>query len=65
MSNAVQQLLSAFDDLPEPDRHQAAVEILRRVSKGVGGDLPESALVQAAEDLFRAMDAEEAAHAQS
>jgi hypothetical protein len=29
-----------------------------------GGDVPESALVQAADELFRALDAEETSHAQ-
>jgi hypothetical protein len=60
----VQQLLDAFDALPEPDKHQAAVEIFRRVSPTTEGDVPESALVEAAEELFRALDAEEAGHAQ-
>ncbi len=64
MTTAVQQLLIAFDGLPEADKHQAAVEILRRVSAAVEGDLPESALVEAADELFRALDAEEAGHAQ-
>jgi hypothetical protein len=59
----VTQLLASFDALPEADKHQAAVEILRRVSAGVEGDVPESALVEAADELFRALDAEEAGHA--
>src|SRR5262249_48970263 len=64
MTAAVQQLLNAFDSLPEADKHQAAVEILRRVSPSAEGDLPESALVEAAEELFLALDAEEARNAQ-
>jgi hypothetical protein len=63
MTTAVQQLLNSFDALPEADKHQAAVEILRRVSGSVEGDLPETALVEAADELFRALDAEEAGHA--
>jgi hypothetical protein len=63
MTTAVQQLLNSFDALPEADKHQAAVEILRRVSASVEGDLPEAALVEAADELFRALDAEEAGHA--
>jgi hypothetical protein len=59
----VQELLGAFDALPEADKHQAAVEILRRVSSATEGDLPESALVEAAEELFLALDVKEAAHA--
>jgi hypothetical protein len=63
MTTAVQQLLESFDALPEADKHQAAVEILRRVSPPIEGDLPEIALVEAADELFRALDAEEADHA--
>jgi hypothetical protein len=63
MTTAVQQLLDSFDALPDAEKHQAAVEILRRVSASVGGDLPEAALVEAADELFRALDAEEAGHA--
>src|SRR5881275_131934 len=64
VTTAVQQLLNAFDALPEADKHQVAVEIFRRVSPATEGDVPESALVEAAEDLFCALDAEEARHAQ-
>ena len=55
---------SVRDNLSEADKHQAAIEILRRVSASAEGDLPESALVKAAEELFFALDAEEARHAQ-
>jgi hypothetical protein len=61
---AVQHLLESFDALPEADKHRAAVEILRRTSTAAEGDVPEGALVEAAEELFRALDAEEAARAQ-
>ena len=64
MSDAVQKLLDTFDTLPQADQYQAAVEIFRRVSPATEGDVPESALVEAAEELFRALDAEEARHAQ-
>ncbi|HYT95290.1 MAG TPA: hypothetical protein VEL76_41615 [Gemmataceae bacterium] len=64
MTTAVQQLLTLFDTLPEADKHQAATEILRRVSASAEGDLPMSALVETADELFRALDAEEAKHAQ-
>lgn len=64
MNTTVQQLLDAFDALPEADKHQAAVEIFRRISPAIKGDVPESALVEAAEELFQALDAEEAGHAQ-
>ena len=65
MSSAVQQLLDSFDARPEADKHQAAIEILRRVVPEAEGDVPEAALVEAADELFRALDAEEAAHAES
>jgi hypothetical protein len=64
VTTAVQQLLESFDALGQADKHQAAVEILRRVLPAAEGDVPESALVEAADALFRAVDAEETAHAQ-
>ena len=63
MTATAQQLLDSFDALPEADQHQVAVEILRRFAGAVDGDLPESALVEAADELFRTLDAEEAGHA--
>lgn len=60
MNTTVQQVLQSFDVLSESDKHRVAVEILRRVSADAAGDIPESALVEAAEELFRALDAEEA-----
>jgi hypothetical protein len=62
MTATVQQLLDSFDALSDTDKHQAAIEILRRVG-GAEGDLPETALAEAADELFRALDAEEAGHA--
>jgi hypothetical protein len=63
MTSPVQELLKAFDALADGDKHRAVVEILRRVSASAEGDVPEAALVEAADELFRALDAEEAAHA--
>ncbi len=63
MSDAVQKLLDTFDALPAAEQHQAALEILRRIPTSSQGDLPEAALVEAADELFRALDAEEAGHA--
>lgn len=60
MNTTVQQLLDAFDALPDADKHRAAVEIFQRVSPATEEDMPESALVEAAEELFQALDAEEA-----
>ena len=63
MTATVQQLLDTFDTLSDADKHQAALAILRRCSEAAEGDLPEAALVEAADELFRALDAEEAGHA--
>ena len=63
MNSAVQQLLDSFDALSEADKHHVAIEILRRWANEGTGDLPEEALVEAADELFRALDAEEARHA--
>jgi hypothetical protein len=61
MSDPVRQLLAQFDALPAPDKQAAAIEILRRTQ--VEGDVPGSALDGLADELFAALDAEEAARA--
>jgi hypothetical protein len=63
MTATVRQFLDYFDALSDADKHLAAVEILRRVAAAPYGALPEEALVEAADELFRALDAEEAGHA--
>jgi hypothetical protein len=63
MTIAAKQLLSSFDSLPDADKHQVAVEILRRVSSS-SHDLSDDALIAAAEELFGALDADEAKNAQ-
>jgi hypothetical protein len=63
MTATAQQVLESFDALPEADKHRVAIEILRRCTGPVEGDLPESALVEMADELFRTLDAEEAGHA--
>jgi hypothetical protein len=63
MSAAVQHILESFNALTEADKHQVAVEILRRCGIVGTGDLPEKALVEVADELFRALDVEEAGHA--
>jgi hypothetical protein len=63
MTATVRQLLDSFEALSDSDKHQAAVEILRRVGGAGEGDLPEAALLETADELFRALDAEEAGHA--
>ena len=64
MTTSVQQLLESFDALSEAEKHRAAKEILQRISPVGEGDVSEAALVEAADELFRALDAEEAGHAQ-
>jgi len=49
---AMQQLLDSCDALPEGGKHRVATEILRRVSAGSELDMPDSALVEAADELF-------------
>ncbi len=62
MTFAAQQFLSSFDSLPEADKHEVAVEILRRATSP--DDLSDDVLVMAAAEVFRSMDAEEAKNAQ-
>ena len=64
MTETIQQLLSSFDVLSDADKHQVAMEILRRVPLTEEGDIPENALVGAADELFRTLDAEEDSNAQ-
>lgn len=65
MPETIQQLLSSFDALSAADKHQVAVEILRRVPLSAEGDLPRDALAGATDELFRALDTEEeGSHAQ-
>ncbi len=59
MSTAVQALLDSFDSLSEAERHEAAVELLRRVV--FQAELPDEALLSAADEVFQEMDAREAA----
>lgn len=62
MSDTAQQLLDAFDTLPDDEREAVVAELLTRHPVGAG-DLPDAALVELADELFRAYDAEEAADA--
>jgi hypothetical protein len=63
MTEPAKQLLDSFDTLSDADKHWVAVEILRRFGGATEGDVPDAALVEAADELFRALDAEEAGHA--
>jgi hypothetical protein len=61
VTTAVQVLLKSFDALSESERHELTVELLRRV--GPSPELPDEALVAAADDVFRELDDREAADA--
>jgi hypothetical protein len=61
MTTAARELLAAFEALPPDDQLDLLAELLRR--SPVGGDVPESALDAATEELFLGYDAEEAADA--
>ena len=63
MTATVQQLLASFDALADTDEHQGILEIFRRYALAVEGDLAASVLIEAADELFRTLDAEEAGHA--
>lgn len=61
MSANARELLVAFEKLSAADKHEVTVEILRRSVQDQ--DLPEQALAELADELFRGYDAEEAARA--
>ena len=61
MSTAAKDLLKAFDALPAAAQHEVAVAILRRTASVE--DIPEAALHELADELFRSYDAGESAHA--
>jgi hypothetical protein len=65
VSATVQQLIYSFDSLSEADKHEAAVEILRRWGGSLEGDLSETALTDIADQLFQQLDSEESGHARS
>jgi hypothetical protein len=58
---AVQALLESSDALSEGERHEVAVELLRRVA--IPPESHDEALVAAADEVFREFDAREAADA--
>lgn len=59
MTDAMRLFLDAYEALSEGDKHLATVEIRRRNGLGTEGDLPGAALVEAADELFRALDEQE------
>jgi hypothetical protein len=59
MTRAAQKILETFDALPENDQKEIAVEILRRTSEESYGDLDDSGLVFAADQIFLELDRRE------
>ena len=64
MTTAVKELLDSFDALSDAEKHEAAAHLLQRALQLPAGDIPEPALVSAAEELFLKLDAREAQDAQ-
>ena len=60
MNQAVLQLLNAFDALPDGERREVVVAVLRRVLDEAPSEVADDALVMAAEELFLELDANEA-----
>lgn len=65
MTKAVQHLVDSFDALTPVEKQEAVVEVLRRAMRMAPPNLPDEALVTAAAELFRDLDAREAADGQS
>ena len=63
MSSTVHGILTTLDALADADKHAAVVEILRRFSGSTERDLSAEALTGMADELFQALDREEACHA--
>jgi chorismate-pyruvate lyase len=60
MTLSAQQIIDAFERLPEPEKQTVAHEILRRSVQLQVPSLTDEELVVAAEDLFLTLDAREA-----
>ncbi len=61
MTVTVENLLVSFEQLTESEKHDLAIEIVRRTDIFGSPDLSDDELALAAEDLFLALDQEEAA----
>lgn len=60
MTQTVENLLASFEQLTEPEKHDLAVEVVRRTDIFGSPDISDDELALAAEDLFLALDREEA-----
>jgi hypothetical protein len=63
VTEAVQALIDSFDALSEAAQHEAVIVLLRRAARSATAVLPDEALVAAADELFRELDARDAADA--
>ena len=59
MTASVQRILESFERLPEGEKREVVLEILRRAPPFDLPDLSEEELVQGAEELFLTLDREE------
>lgn len=60
MAQTVENLLVYFEQLSETEKHDLAVEVVRRTDIFGAPDLSDDELALAADDLFLALDREEA-----
>lgn len=60
MTPTVENLLVSFEQLSEAEKHDLAIEVVRRTDIFGATDVSEDELALAAEDLFLALDREEA-----
>jgi hypothetical protein len=65
MTALAQEILNSFDRLPAPEQLEIAVEILRRLVNFDFPPLTDEDLVLNAEELFLALDHQEAEYEQS
>ncbi|HEX4946771.1 MAG TPA: hypothetical protein VFZ34_08915 [Blastocatellia bacterium] len=61
MTATVENLLVSFEQLSESEKRELAIEVVRRTGIFGSPDLSDDELALAAEDLFLALDQEEAA----
>ena len=60
MTATVENLLVSFEKLTEPEKRDLAIEVVRRTDIFGSPDLSDDELALAGEDLFLALDREEA-----
>ena len=60
MTNAAQQLIASFEALPEHEKHEVLVQLLRRLSEMPYSLPSDEELTQAADVVFQEYDRREA-----